>query len=163
MRSRKSLLTKLVAAIVDEWGFDEVVAELEVVRHSSRDLPGGTGRQPSKKRAKPNAVEQVERAVHDPEQKEILLQLADRYDRKLFLPSVADVREFLATTGNRPIGLKDRSQGFRILLQSFSRMPIVRLQQLAQTNLHSGPSELGSLSDAIAAAGERLPRVRPSD
>ncbi len=40
------------------------------------------------------------------------------------------------------------------------QLPVVRLQQLAQTALHSGPSELGPLSDAIAAAGERLPRHR---
>jgi hypothetical protein len=89
-----------------------------------------------------------------------LLQLAERYDQKQFLPSVADVREFLIMMGERPVGMKDRQEAFRVLLQSLMRLPVERLQQFVRTALHSGPSELGPLSDAIAAAGERLPRQR---
>jgi hypothetical protein len=81
----------------------------------------------------------------------------------LFLPSVADVREFLIMMGTRPIGMKDRTQAFRVLLESLTQLPIARLQQLAQTSLHSGPSELGPISDAITIAGERLPRQRQNE
>ena len=91
------------------------------------------------------------------------MQLAERYDRKRFLPSVADVREFLIMMGERPIGMKNRKEAFRVLLQSLIRLPDDRLQQLVGTALHSGPSELGPLSDAIAAAGERLPRQRQAN
>src|SRR5262249_32285696 len=117
---------------------------------------------PRKKKGKPNASEQVERVALQGEQRDALLLLAARYDQRLFLPSVADVREFLIMMGERPITMKDRSEAFRILLRSLMQLPAERLLRLTQTALHSGPSELGPLSDAIAAAGERLPRQRPA-
>jgi hypothetical protein len=109
-------------------------------------------------RARLGATGQVEQAGLEGERKEALLRIADRYDRKRFLPSVADVREFLAMMDEGPIGMKDRKDAFRALLRSLMRLPVERLQQLALTAQHSGPSELGPLSDAIGAAGERLQR-----
>jgi hypothetical protein len=50
------------------------------------------------------------------------LQLAVRYDSKQFLPSVADVRELLIMLGERPAGLKDRNDAFRILLGSLTQL-----------------------------------------
>lgn len=164
MKSRKALLTKLLQTLVDEWGYEDVATALASTNGalSDRHAEGSTS-QPSKKRVKLSATEQIERAALEGEQKELLLQLAVRYDRKLFLPSVADVREFLIMMGTRPIGMKDRTQAFRVLLESLTQLPIARLQQLAQTSLHSGPSELGPISDAITIAGERLPRQRQNE
>jgi hypothetical protein len=164
MKSRKALLTKLLQTLVDEWGYEDVATALASTNGalSDRHAEGSTSPS-SKKRVRLSATEQIERAALEGEQKELLLQLAVRYDRKLFLPSVADVREFLIMMGTRPIGMKDRTQAFRVLLESLMRLPIARLQQLAQTALHSGPSELGPISDAITLAGERLPRQRQNE
>lgn len=162
MNSRKALLTKLLQTLVDEWGYEDVAATLASIKVALSDSLVAERAKPrrSKKRIRLSATEQIERSALEGEQKEMLLQLAVRYDQKLFLPSVADVREFLIMMGERPTGMKDRTQAFRVLLGSLMQLPVVRLQQLAQTALHSGPSELGPLSDAIAAAGERLPRQR---
>jgi hypothetical protein len=92
-----------------------------------------------------------------------LLQLATRYDNKQFLPSVADVREFLIMIGERPTGMKDRQEAFRVLVRTLAQLPIDRLRQLTRTALHAGPAQLGPLSDAIAVAGGRLPRQQQSD
>jgi hypothetical protein len=167
MKSRKALLTKLLQTLVDEWGYEDVATALAgtngdlsdpLVRRAEGPTP-----QPSKKRVRLSATEQIERGALEGEQKELLLQLALRYDQKLFLPSVADVREFLIMMGTRPIGMKDRTQAFRVLLESLMQLPVERLRQLAQTALHSGPSELGPISDAITIAGERLPRQRQNE
>lgn len=167
MTKRKTLLNKLLQTLVDEWGHEEVAAALASTTVSSNTpLPQhAVGPKPRRreKAAKLTAIEQIEQAALEGEQKTALLQLAERYDRKLFLPSVVDVREFLIMMGERPIGMKDRKEAFRILLRSLVQLPLEHLQQLVRSALHSGPSELGPLSDAIAAAGERLPRQQKAN
>jgi hypothetical protein len=167
MKSRKALLNELLKTLVDEWGHEEVAAALADTAISSGDSMNrrASSLQPHSSRGKRrlSATAQIERAAVEGERKEVLLQLAERYDRKQFLPSVADVREFLIMMGARPIGMKGRMDAFRVLLQSLIRLPDERLRQFVHTAQHSGPSELGPLSDAIAAAGERLPRQRQAN
>jgi len=160
MKSRKALLIKLLQTLVDEWGHENVAAALARTNVSLEGPAEGPQARSSKKSVRLGATEQIQRSALEGEQKEALLLLAARYDQKLFLPSVTDVREFLIMMGTRPIGMKDRTQAFRVLLGSLTQMPVTRLRQLAQTALHSGPSELGPISDAIASASERLPRHR---
>jgi len=160
MKSRKALLTKLLQMLVDEWGHETVAAALASTNDSFEGFAEGRQPRSAKKKVRVSATEQIQRLPLEGEQKELLLQLAERYDQKLFLPSVADVREFLIMMGTRPIGMKDRTQAFRVLLGSLSQLPVARLRRLSQTALHSGPSELGPISDAIAIAGDRLSRHR---
>jgi hypothetical protein len=167
MKTREMLLDRLLHTLVDEWGHENVAAALARIAVSSNDplaerqpIPKV---RPAGKGARPSAVARIEQAALEGEQKDALLELAVRYDRKQFLPSVADVREFLIMTGERPIDMKDRKEAFRILLRNLTQLPVERLRQLASTALHSGPSQLGPISDAIAAAGERLPRQRQSN
>lgn len=162
MKSHKTLLIKLLQALVDEWGREEVAEALGSITGSSLDPTTELANRPklqgSKLRLRLSATGQVERTSLEGEKKEALLRLAERYDRKRFLPSVPDVREFLVMMDEKPIVMKDRKDAFRVLLRSLMRLPVERLQQLVLTAQHSGPSELGPLSDAIAVAGERLPR-----
>lgn len=85
------------------------------------------------------------------------------YDAKQFLPSVADVREFLIMRGERPPDMKDRKDAFRVLLRTLRALSMTDLRGLASSALHKGPSEAGPISDAIAAAGERLHRQKVGD
>ncbi|MFL6389485.1 MAG: hypothetical protein ACJ71U_18555 [Terriglobales bacterium] len=166
MKNRKALLSQLLQVLLDEWGHEQVTEALRNARSPQHPLTSdaqSSSRPISRRRVKLSAVQQIERAALEREQKELLSQLAARYDQKLFLPSVADVREFLILMGDRPIGMKDRTEAFRVLLPSLMRLPITRLQHLTQTALHSGPSELAPISDAITAVGERLPRLRHTD
>src|SRR5258708_35360049 len=109
MKSRKALLTKLLQTLVDEWGYEDVAAALASTNVALSDALVGCAEgpkpRPSKKRVRLSATEQIERAALEGEQKEALLQLAARYDRKLFLPSVADVREFLIMMAERRIAM----------------------------------------------------------
>ena len=164
MKTRETLLNKLLQTLVDEWGHEKVAGALARVTVSPDDPSAHRASlRASQKGVRPSATEQIERAALDGEQKDALLQLAARYDSKQFLPSVTDVREFLIMNGERPIDMKDRKDAFRILLRSLLQLPVDRLKQFASTALHSGPSQLGPISDAIAAAGERLPRQQQSD
>lgn len=162
MKSSKNLLVNLLRPLVDEWGYEDVLAALGEVRsrsgNSTTSRVGGKSHRVGD--AKVTAVTQIERAELRDEQMASMMLLAERYDSKQFLPSVADVREFVIMLGERPAGMKDRREAFRILLRSLRNLPIEQLRQIAETSLHSGPSELGPLSDAIAAASGRLPRQR---
>jgi hypothetical protein len=155
-------MRSILQALVDEWGKEEVTETLGVLTRSSLDPTGESATKPKRRRStvrmRLSATGQIQQLELEGEKKEALLRLAERYDLKRFLPSVADVREFLTMMDERPIGMKDRKEAFRTLLRSLMRLPVERLRQLALTAQHSGPSELGPLSDAIAAAGGRLPR-----
>lgn len=160
MANHKALLHRLMETIVDEWGGNEAETALSKVMETR----GGRGQRANntetraRQRVRPSAIELVERSeIHD-EKREPLLMLADRFDRKEFLPSVADVREFIIMTGERPVTMKDRTEAFRVLLRYLSRLPVDRLQIIAQAASHAGPAQLGPISDAISAAGERLSR-----
>jgi hypothetical protein len=52
--------------------------------------------------------------------------------------------------------LKDRAQAFRTVLQTLSNLPLHRIMDIATSSLHSGPAQLGSLSDAISEARTNL-------
>jgi hypothetical protein len=161
MMNRKGLLNRLLRMLVDEWGYEQVAEEL---RRTDR-VPDGsdqlripsTARSPKQKTIL-SPSEQVEKALLDPTRKQLLLQIARRYEQKQFLPSVAAVTEFLTMMGDDPGQLKDRVQAFRVLLRALLQLSADRLTQLTNSSLHSGPSQLGPISAAIAAAGEHLPR-----
>jgi hypothetical protein len=148
----------MVRALVDEWGTSEVSLALSKVSMSSTGLESSTKsglpRSRSKNRTKPSAVTQVENGDYLGVQRELLMNIALRFDQKDFLPSIADVREFLILQGDRPGDLKDRRDSFRFVLKQMSQLPLDRLQQIATSSLHTGPARLGPLSDAISGAGE---------
>jgi hypothetical protein len=162
MKGNRALLRKLLQVFVNEWGHKEVTEVLESITHSPihPTLEGATKTLRRAARVRLSAIQQTEQAGLEGEKRQVLLRLAERYDSKQFLPNVADVREFLTMMDEKPLLMKDRKDAFRVLLRSLVGLPVERLQRLALSAQHSGPAQLGPLSDAIAAAGERLPRQR---
>jgi hypothetical protein len=145
MKTRETLLNRLLQTLVDEWGHEKVAAALARTVGSSNDpsaeRPPNPKIRPSGKGARPSATAQIERAALEGEQKDALLQLAVRYDSKQFLPSVADVREFLIMMGERPIDMKDRKEAFRIRASYncrssfYSSLPVPPCTQVARNSV----------------------------
>ena len=165
MVARKELLFKLLKVLVDEWGHNQVLAALMHVQddhayHQKKRATKPQDPEPKSRPARPDAVEQVKRAHFPVPGKDALEHLAMRYDRKQFLPSAADIREFYLMLGLKPVVVKNRAEAFRGILKALAALPPDRLNQLARSELHSGPSELGPLSDAISEASSLLPRNR---
>lgn len=159
MTRHERLLANFLQTLVEEWSYQEVQKTLTQLS----DRLDVTSREralqkPSVRAKRPSAVEQVSKlaAMGDAYQK--LLIIAAKFDRKEFLPTVADVREFIAMMGEDVGVMKDRSDAFRRLLYSLSKLPSDRLDHLAQGTSHSGPAQLGPLSDAIKSAGASLRR-----
>jgi hypothetical protein len=162
MTAQKALLTNLLRLLVQEWGRETVRAELAKLTQESTGIDdGGVGATvATRARIKLLAIEQVERAKLPDAQAAALRELAVRFDRKQFLPSLSDVREFLIMMGERPGAIKDRPSAFRLLLLALAALPAERLERLTHSARHSGPSQLGPLSDAISSAAASLPRHR---
>jgi hypothetical protein len=162
MRSPKLLLNKLLQALVEEWGKEEVlaaVARTSAISTGAKFVSAHHGAQRiNTSSVRLNAAQQVEQTTAVGNQRELLLTIADRFDRKEFLPSVADVREFIMMTGKQPGSVKDRKDAFRVILSLLLDLPQDRLHQVLRTALTSGPSQLGPISDAISGAAERLTR-----
>jgi hypothetical protein len=161
---RVTLLENLLSVLIKEWGYLEVQNALaRLPTTNAQDLTEISEREGRAASRKLRAIEQVERAKPSPSQIPSLTELAQRFDQKQFLPSTSDVREFLIMIGERPSGIKDRSQAFRELLRALIKYSPEQLEQLANRSRHSGPSQLGPLSDAITSAAQSLPRHRLRD
>jgi len=159
-------LVNLLNVIIQEWGPYEVHAALSELGHQWDNQAWErvvADRSQRTRKAKPRPVELVERVSIDTERRAALLEIADLYEKKTFLPSTADVREFIFLLGERPKGMKDRSEAFRVLLETLAHLPIDRLRQIQLNAENSGPSQLGPLSDAISGASVSLRRVHPED
>lgn len=165
MPSRKTLLAKLLEALVEEWGGEEVRSTLDRTLASKGQLALVDERSsiaPRRSRSRPSAISLVEQESIGDEKKKLLFLLADQFDKKEFLPSVADVRQFIIMSGERPRSVKDRFDGFKSLLKLLVKLPPDKLETIADAASNSGPAQLGPISDAISAAGQVLPRQRES-
>lgn len=164
MAGRNSLLSNILRILVQEWGHQEVDAALADLISNTKTSVDDYKVKRHRVSTRPLAIEQVARAQLPEAQEGTLRELATRFDRKQFLPTVSDVREFLLLMGENPGMMKDRSEAFRRLLRAISGLPPEQLERLAASTHHSGPSQLGPLSDAISSAAASLPRNRePND
>lgn len=165
----QSLLMRLLELFVAEWGYEQVrrtLSQISEVYSADRNvtaLKGPVQRDAltQLKTSRPKrrtAAEYVAKLEHEDRENKTLLKIAERFDRREFLPSMGDVREFLAMQGQKPTDMKDRSEAFGRLLPILQRLPAERLEHLANSDSHSGPATLGPLSDAIRATGDALRR-----
>lgn len=164
--NRKHLLVDLLQTLVREWGFDEVQKSLANIFPASDDIgegalirkrsrPQTSGRDVTRS-GRPSARELVSKINDLNDKRDALVTIALKFDQKEFLPTVADMKEFLAMMGEETGALKDRSDGFRRLLNHLTQLPIERLERLASGTSYSGPSRLGPLSDAIKSVGAAI-------
>lgn len=156
-----ALLAKLVRVLIAEWGIEAVqkaIAEQAPdgqLVDKNRHLPKETRR--SKKRTAADFVARAQDA-HATHYFRSLLELALRYDRKEFLPSVSDVREFALMQNYSLTKVKDRTEAIRPLFSILQQLPSEKLEELLESRCFSGPATLEPLSDAIKESGAAMRR-----
>lgn len=157
---RDRLLRSLLAALVDEWGVDTVRDELGRL---SAEPPGyerkregiavaGLGEQTKEK---PNAAALAAKVSLPPTQKQLVQDLAAKFDNKEFLPSAGDIKYFFEVHGEAIPPVKQRSEAFRRVLRLLSSLPEASLRKIITEGAHSGPSSLAPLSDAMRDVGAK--------
>lgn len=156
------LLQELVAALVAEWGPSAVARAVE--QHSATEGSAtASARETKPSKPKPTAVELVLNTDVPESRRQVLMELAKRFDDKTFLPRAADIRNFLEMRGQSPGAVKQRTDAFRPLLRVMLRLPDEKLIRLAQERIYSGPSQLGPIADAIRDAGPSRRLVSETD
>jgi hypothetical protein len=170
MSRDRERLRKLLSVVVEEWGYAEVRNALAEVLKDRRGKRYGTvaGKPSSgnlfaqatqKGSKKPTAVQQVMRSAVAEQERERLMPIAAKFDRKEFLPRVGDIKHFLAMVGEPTEAIKNREEGFRRILRKLMQLSPDRLDRILSTASYSGPSELRPLSEAIKSAGATLRRT----
>lgn len=163
-RYGRDFLKDLLSPLIKQWGRDEVLRAIYDMEQSkdSRDAEGKgslsarhdsiVGRRHREPAAKPNAVMIAQAADVPPEKRVLLISLASQFEHKSFLPTISDVRNFLEMRGQDAASVKQRSDAFRKVIRAVMDMPNENIERMIRSSRHSGPSQLGPLSDAIKAA-----------
>jgi hypothetical protein len=153
--SENQLLDELLKTLLHRWGGAVVRRHLDVLegkqgtRAKSRQIENR-----SKGVRRLTAYEYVEkRAQAFPERREALLELASRFDKKRFLPTVADVRNFLNTKEPDRKMIERREAAIAKIFQVLQSLSTEQLQGILRDENYAGPSRLGPLSEAIRESG----------
>lgn len=148
------ILERLLLHLVSEWGERQVGVALRHV--TTERIESGHGKasgHPKRASRKLSPHELAERVRVSKRKKSLMLELADRFDTKRFLPTISDIRTFLEIRGIEASGLKQRSSSFRKILSALTKMSAEEMEEIVELEAYSGPSRLGPLSAAIESAG----------
>lgn len=162
-RGPDQLLSAVLTALASEYGLKNISIVLQSLDQGG-DVPSGEYSLGALRgsRNRKSALSQLGGVELPEEQKMPIRELADRFDRRSFLPSIPDVREFIIMMGERPGPIRDRSAAFRLLLPLLTKLSSERLRELALSDRHRGPSQLAPLSDAIGSSASERRRLRES-
>ena len=153
--NRDEILQGLLQTLVDGWGNTAVRAALDALGAPQRERASGR----TSRGAIPigaRAVDLVAELHLDPDRLIPLHELAVRFDDGVAFPKLGDIRSFLLAHQRDGGDLKGRVAAFRRMLPVLAGMSPKGLEELLSRSHHSGPADLGAISDAIKGAGESL-------
>lgn len=152
----RKLLRDLLIVLIKEYGVSEVEFTLDEILGIDRK----TLRSRSARRVEaPTAVSLVKADDISDRRRDRLMSLAEKFDAKLFLPSLNDVRNFVEIRDNS-IEIHKRPGSFRYILPLLKNMSEEELLSVERNAQNSGPAQLGPLSDAIRTRSEEIMRLK---
>ena len=152
VRGSKKYLLAHLHLLIEQWSFAEVSDALDGLANAPREVEPVLSSE-RKSSSKPTATMIVSRLKVNEEKHALLHSLATLYDKKDFLPTIADARHFLSMRGIEAQLPSQRADAFRVVLKVLENYSADRLNSLLQSEAVSGPSSLGPLAEAIRAAG----------
>ncbi|MYC08115.1 MAG: hypothetical protein F4X57_13240 [Chloroflexi bacterium] len=115
---------------------------------------GYSARSPRIKKSKPNAAEYADKMELRPDKQDAITALAERFERKDFLPTFGDIRNFCDIYGIDVPASKTRASAIpRVFKFLANEMEADEVQRILDYDLFSGPSRLGPIADAIRRNG----------
>jgi len=154
--NRDEILREMLQTLIKGWGHKDVYDALDELVGPTK-TKGLTGKRSVQVvQSERTAVQLVQDLQITKEQKELMLQFARDYDAGTAFPTKSDVKAFLASHHQSAKELRSRNQAFSKMIPILIKMSEKGLLTLMSRARHSGPAELGSISDAIKYAGENL-------
>ena len=108
-----------------------------------------------KKRSKMTAPEYVSKMQLPPEKAPMVSMLADKFDRKSFLPTLADIRYFCQLHDIDEPASGARAGAIPRVFKFLAGMKVDDIRSILDRDMFSGPSRLGPIADAIRDGAER--------
>lgn len=147
-------------SIVRRYGFEQVAYSLREIERqvgsseehcvSTDDTTATTHKG---KRAKITATEYVSKLDFPLEKKPAMVELAERFQRKYFLPSFGDIANFCRIYGIDEPASKSRANAIPRVFKFIATMDTDNIQRILDEGMFSGPSRLGPIADAIRENG----------
>jgi len=154
--NRDEILREMLNTLVKGWGRKAIYDALDHLEEGVK-AKGAIDRQDEKAKSNESKAVQIVEGLSVPEERKILmLQLARAYDAGAAFPKLSDVKAFLASHHQRTSELRSRDQAFRKIVPILQQMSEKGLLKVMSHSHHSGPVELGSISDAIKGAGQDM-------
>ena len=154
---KNKLLTNLLTALVDNFGYDKVRAAWDEIQSRPN---GGIVRKTARVRVarpKPDAVAVVAAMnLEDSEKREFLSHLAQKYEAKQFMPDVNHVRNFLMQDHENPALIKSRQQVTVRVFKKLTAMDLQELRDLEFYGAYDPPQRLATYAEAIENFGRHL-------
>ena len=152
--TNEDLLRVTLALLIERWGSARVRDELAALGESPD--PKELRKSQAKRRVRRSASEIFgELKISDPERTILVREIAGFMDRKQFISSPSDAREFLIMHGARPSLFKDRTSAFRPVLMALARMSLGELRRTRDIAAHEGPARMLDISTAINEVTDR--------
>ena len=154
----KKDLRGALGSIVGQYGFDTVAQALhemktaEIGPNVRRETIAPrrirrTRRGPSRRWR--SAVEYVKAMEIPAERAAVVRRAAEEFERRLFLPTVVEVRSFCEAYGIDEPKSKSRANGVPRIFKFLVTLEAADLEKILDDRLFSGPAELGPIADAI--------------
>lgn len=147
--------------IVRQYGLGSVLESLGKIADAQRESPvqaGGSsdadkGKKSKKRSVKATALEYVSKLELSSEKVAPVVDLAERFERKAFLPTFGDIAHFCQIYGIEVPASKTRASAIPRVFKHIASMETEEIQRILDDGLFSGPSRLGPIADAIRRNG----------
>lgn len=152
-------LRKILSVLVDEFGYQEVRELLETcyadtAKNDAQEKSASA--RSSKPRAKPNARSVVDALeVSDDRKKNILMTLADEYEKKVFMPNMNNVRAFLAQQKQDTSGIKSRQHAASTVFKCLAEWDTDSLRELHTRGPYGRPKSLSVIAESIESVAQQ--------
>ena len=143
--------------IVRQYGLGSVLESLgkiaDAQRESSVQAGADRGKKPKKRSVKATAPEYVSKLELSSEKVSPVVELAERFECKAFLPTFGDIAHFCQMYGIEVPASKTRASAIPRVFKHIAAMETEEIQRILDDGLFSGPSRLGPIADAIRRNG----------
>lgn len=157
----KNPIEAALRPIVRQYGLGSVLESLGKIADAQRERSaqaGGSsdidkGKKPKKRSVKATAPEYVSKLDLSSEKVASVVDLAECFERKAFLPTFGDIAHFCQTYGIEVPASKTRANAIPRVFKHIASMEIEEIQRILDEGLFFGPSRLGPIADAIRRNG----------
>ena len=154
----KNPIEAALRPIVHQYGLGRVLESLgkiaDAQRESSAQVGGSSDvNKPKKRSEKATAPEYVSKLELSSEKVAPVVELAERFEHKAFLPTFGDIAHFCQMYGIEVPASKTRASAIPRVFKHIASMETEEIQRILDDGLFSGPSRLGPIADAIRRNG----------